>query len=238
MSASLWQSATPGPRRYAWLLGATLALFAAGCALTSKSEPISPRYFSPERPADPARAAAKPLEVPLELRLGRVYGSSHLDERLVYRDSDYQLGYYEERRWTEEPAEYLRRRLARVLFEERGLRHVVGGLGPSLEVELTGFEEIRSPRRIARVQMTARLQDARIVRWEETLTVDQPISDDNSGDLANSMVAALGVALTTAVDKIANRVVTDLSTPPPPPPAPSDSSAPPAHRRSRDAAPR
>jgi cholesterol transport system auxiliary component len=222
---------TPRPSRLAWLFAALTALATAGCALTSKSEPIAPRYFSPERPADAARV--KPAEVPLEVRLGRVYGASYLDERLVFRDSDYQLGYYEERRWTEEPAEYLRRRLARVLFEERGLRHVVGGFGPSLEVELTGFEEIRSPKRIAREQMTARLEDAHVVRWEQSLTVDQPITEDSTGDPATSMVAAIGVALGSAVDKVADRVVSDLSTPRPAPP-PGDEPARPS-RRSHDA---
>jgi len=231
MRASLGRSTNVGAGRCAWLLYAAAALLTAGCALTSKSEPIAPRYFSPERPADATRANAAPPAVPLELRLGRVYGSSHLDERLVYRDSDYQLGYYDERRWTEEPAEYLRRRLARVLFEERGLKHVVGGIGPSLEVELTGFEEIRAPRRVARVQMTARLQDARVVRWEETLTIDQPITDNTTGDIADSMVAAIGVALTTAVARIADRVVTDLSTTPPPAPSSIAPPPPPPHTR-------
>jgi cholesterol transport system auxiliary component len=235
MSASLGQRTNAGAGRCAWLLCAAAALFTAGCALTSKSEPIAPRYFSPERPAAAAPPSAPPREVPLELRLGRVYGSSHLDERLVYRDSDYQLGYYEERRWTEEPAEYLRRRLARVLFEERGLKHVVGGIGPSLEVELTGFEEIRGPKRVARVQLTARLQDARVVRWEQTLTIDQPISENAAGDVADSMVAAIGVALSTAVDQIADRVVADLSTTPPPAPP---STVPPRPRRGRDGSPR
>ena len=92
MSASPGQRTSVGAGRRAFLLCAAAALFTAGCALTSKSEPIAPRYFSPERPADPAHANAKPADVPLELRLGRVSGSSHLDERLVYRDSDYQLG--------------------------------------------------------------------------------------------------------------------------------------------------
>ncbi|MEP7121104.1 MAG: ABC-type transport auxiliary lipoprotein family protein [Byssovorax sp.] len=227
MRASLGRTAHHGARRGAWLLGAVAALLTAGCALTEKSTPIMPRYFSPERPAEATRPSAAPPEAPLELRLGRVYGSSHLDERLVYRDSDYQLGYYEERRWTEEPAEYLRRRLARVLFEERGLKHVVGGLGPSLEVELTGFEEIRAPKRVARVQMTARLQDARVVRWEETLTVDQPIAENAGGDVADSMVAAMGVALSTAVDRIATRVVADLSSTPPPAPSTLPAAPPP-----------
>ena len=234
MRASLDHRLKPGAARRTWLLYAAAALLCGGCALTSKSEPIAPRYFSPERPPDAARGGAKPAQTPYELRLGRVFGSSHLDERLVFRDSEYQLGYYEERRWTEEPAEYLRRCLARVLFEDRGLRHLVGGLGPSLEVELTGFEEIRSPKRLARVQMTVRLQDARTVRWEETMTVDQPITDV-SGDPAGTMVAAISIALGAAVDRVADRVVSDLATIPPP--APSSSATTPPPRRSRDTDP-
>ena len=225
MSASLGRLTSHGPRPLAWALCALAALATAGCALTSKSVPIAPRYFSPERPADPARVSAKPAGAPLELRLGRISSSSHLDERLVFRDSDYELGYYEERRWTEDPEEYLRRRLGRVLFEERGLRHVIGGIGPTLEVELIAFEEIRTPKRVARVQLTARLQDARLVRWEETLTVDQPIPEEGKGDGGDAMVAAIGIALGSVVDKIADRVMTELTataTPAPaaPPPLP------------------
>jgi cholesterol transport system auxiliary component len=204
------------PRRFAGLLCALAALTTAGCALTSKSAPIAPRYFSPERPADATRSSAKPPGAPLELRLGRITSSSHLDERLVFRDSDYELGYYEERRWTEDPEEYLRRRLGRVLFEERGLRHVIGGMALTLEVELTAFEEIRVPKRVARVQLTARLQDARLVRWEETLTVDQPIAEDSKGDVADGMVSAIGTALGSVVDRIADRVVTELTAIPAP----------------------
>jgi cholesterol transport system auxiliary component len=236
MSASLTRSTNRGAGRGAFLLWAAATLFTAGCALTSKSEPIAPRYFSPERTADTTRPSAPPRDVQLELRLGRVYGSSHLDERLVYRDSAYQLGYYEERRWTEEPSEYLRRRLGRVLFEERGIKHVVGGFGPTLEVELTSFEEVRAPKRVARVQMTARLEDAHMVRWEQTLTVDQPISENTTGDVADSMVAAIGAALATAVDQIADRVVADLAATPPP--APSTIAPPHPPRRSRDGSPR
>jgi cholesterol transport system auxiliary component len=220
MRTSRGRTLDQGPRRFTWILCSLAALSAAGCALTSKSEPIAPRYFSPDRASDPARSSTKLSGVPPELRLGHINGASHLDERLIFRDSDYELGYYEERRWTEEPAEYLRRRLARVLFEERGLRHVVGGFAPTLEVELTSFEEIRSPKRMARVQVAVRLQDARIVRWEETMTVDQPITSNDKGDLADAMVAALGVALSTTVDKIAERVVSDLTAPPPPAPTP------------------
>jgi cholesterol transport system auxiliary component len=189
------------------------ALLAAGCALTSKSEPMVPRYFSPERPADVDRPSVKPTASPpvAELRLGHVSSASHLEERLVYRDSDYELGYYQERRWTEAPEQYLKRRIARVLFEERGIHQVVGGAAATLELELVAFEEIRAPKHLARVQVIIRLHDQRAVRWEETLTVDQPVPESRAGDAAGAAVEALGVALHAVVDRIADRVVTELA---------------------------
>lgn len=170
---------------------------------------MTPRYFSPERPGDAAHPTTKPVARAMELRLGHVTAASHLDERLVYRESDYELGYYQERRWTESPDQYLKRRLARALFEERGLRHVVGGSAPTLEAELIAFEEVRAPKRLARVRVTARLYDPRAVRWEQTLTVDQPVGA--SGDAADATVQALGLALRTVVERIANRVGTELA---------------------------
>jgi cholesterol transport system auxiliary component len=205
------------PRRCVVLLCAASALTASGCALTSKSDPIAPRYFSPERSGDVTspRASARPPGPPAELRLGRIDGASHLQERLVFRDSDYELGYYAERRWTEAPEHYLKRRLTRVLFEERGLRHVVSGLATTLEVELTAFEEIRAPERVARIQVIVSLHDHRVVRWEETLTVDQPVvAKEGKGDVADAMVEALGQALRTVVDRIADHVVGELAAPP------------------------
>jgi cholesterol transport system auxiliary component len=198
-------------RRGALLLCTLAALFAIGCALTSKSEAIAPRYFSPERAGGIARTGAKSM---VELRLGHIESAPHLDERIVFRDSDYELGYYEERRWTEGPEQYLKRRLERALFEERGLHRVVGGVAPTLEVELTAFEEIRAPRRIARVEVMVRLQDQRFVRWEETLTIDQPILVKAGGDAAEATVAALGLALGAVVDRIADRAVLELTAPP------------------------
>jgi cholesterol transport system auxiliary component len=183
---------TGGGRRAALLLCALSSLGAPGCALTSKSEPSAPRYFSPERPGGPARSGPRPTGPTGELRLGRVSGPAFLDERLVYRDSAHELGYYQERRWTEAPDQYLSRRLAHVLFEERGLHRVVAGAAATLEVELVAFEEIRAPRRAARVEVIARLRDQRTVRWEETLTVEEPIAVTKGADLAEGMVEASG----------------------------------------------
>jgi len=206
-------------RRSTPLLAGIAALFLFGCALTSKSEPILPRYFSPELSGaiehkDGIKPASASDGVAGELRVGRIRAASHLDERMVYRDTAFELGYYQEKRWTEAPEEYLRRRLERALFEERGLRHVIGGSAPTLEVELTAFEEIRKPKRIARVQVRVRLQDARLVRWEETLTVDRPVAEGSSDEWENEMVKAVGFALVTVVNQIADRVTKELTIPP------------------------
>ncbi len=189
------------------------ACFLVGCALTSKSETITPRYFSPERSGAIEKPLSPPQGIAAELRIGHVSAASYLDERMVFRDSAFELGYYQEKRWTEAPEEYLRRRLERALFEERGLRHVVGGTAPTLEVELLAFEEIRKPKRITRVQVSVRLQDSRLVRWEETFTVDQPVDEAKKGDIADAMVEALGLALVTVVNRIAERVTKELTAP-------------------------
>jgi cholesterol transport system auxiliary component len=197
---------SPQPR----VLIVVAVVAATGCALLSKSAPIAPHYFSPERPSDVPRLARQLPGAAAELRLGRVEGASHLEERLVFRDTASEIGYYRLRRWTEAPEQYLKRRLARVLFEERGLRQVVGGGGPTLEVQLTAFEEIRVPRRMARVQVIARLHDERFVRWEETVTMDLPVVAARDGDTADAAVEAIGRALRATVDRIADRVTHEL----------------------------
>jgi cholesterol transport system auxiliary component len=183
----------------------------AGCALTNKSDPLTPRYFSPERSGEAVRSGSKAPSTPAELRLGHVDGAAYLEDRLVFRDSSNELGYYEERRWTEAPEQYLKRRLSRVLFQEHGLRHVVLGSAPTLDVQLTAFEEVRVPTRVARVQIAVELHDERLMLWEETVTVDQPVPADRKDDPADAVVQALGTALRVAVDRIADRVVSELA---------------------------
>lgn len=196
----------------ALILCALTGFAASGCALTSKSPPTAPRYFSPERAGEVVRPSARLAGRPVELRLGRVHAAAHLDERLVFRDADnYELGYYQERRWTEAPEHYLRRRLGRVLFEERGIQHVIGGDAMTLVVELGAFEEVRTPKRLARVQVTVRLQNQRSVRWQETLTAEQPVAVTASERSADALVEALGTALRGVVDRIADRAGVELT---------------------------
>jgi cholesterol transport system auxiliary component len=202
------------PRACAIIACAIMASVAPGCALLSKGDPGAARFFSlerePDRPGATLAVASGSRGDPVELRVGRVTGAPHLEERLVFRGSAYEINYYRERRWTEPPELCLKRLLERMLFEKRGLRHVVGGAGPTLDVQLTAFDEIRFPQRLARVQVIASLHDERLVLWEETLTVDRLVVEEGNGDLALETVEALGEAMQTAVDRVADSVVREL----------------------------
>lgn len=203
-------------RACALLLVLVTGALGPGCALLSKADPGGARYFSLVR--EPVGPKELPSGVPGErggpagLRLGRIRGATHLEDRLVYRDSTYELGYHAALRWTEPPQESLQRLLTRALFEERGLRHAVEGGGPTLDAELTALDELRGPPHVARAQVVVRLHDERRVLWEETITVDRPIADLEGGDPALETVEALGVALQTLVEQVADRAVRELET--------------------------
>ena len=208
--------------RARWSLALACCSLAA-CALTSKSDPLRPRYFTPESGgAESAPTTAPgfgPSSAGLSLRLGHISASTNLREQIVYRRSELELGYYEDRRWTERPEVYLRRALSHALFEQRGVVRAMSGPVPTLEVELVAFEEVRAPQHKARLRAIAMLHDQRFGRFEQTVTVERPIVGDD--DDIDGVVRALSEALQSAVAEISQRVVDQLtamaqSAPPPP----------------------
>jgi ABC-type uncharacterized transport system auxiliary subunit len=191
---------------------AFLIVSLGACALTSKSKPLEVRYFTPARPdppaASPPLAGPEPKAAPpLELRLGRVDAASYLREKIAFRDSDHEVGYYETLRWTEAPDAFVRRALGRALFQQHGLEEVVSGIAPQLEVELTAFEEVRAPRHVVRVEMTWKLRDHRNVLLQRTVAVEKPIDDASPGAIA----VAMGAALDEAVEAIVTDVIAELT---------------------------
>jgi ABC-type uncharacterized transport system auxiliary subunit len=178
----------------------------SGCALLGKNEPIVPRYFTPEYQGDTATAPVSQLH----LRLGRVEGWSHLRERMAVRNAAREFSYYEDRRWTERPEIYLRRALARTLFEERGVVEALSGRAAVLEVELIAFEEVQEPHQ-ARLQARVVLRDDRTGLLQETITVEQPVAQTGEADPARAVVDALSQALHAGVARIADHVVAKLA---------------------------
>ena len=188
------------------------ALLCAGCALTSKSDSVILRYFTPERASLESAATKAPSAPPtanadLELRLGRVDAASYLRDRLVYRNSDYEVGFYDELRWTERPESYLKRALARSLFEEHGIRQMVSGAGLVLEVELDAFEELRAPQHVAHVEIAWMLHGAQAALAQRTLVVDRPLTSD----APDAVAGALADALHEAIARLTTDVVAEMS---------------------------
>ena len=182
-----------------------------GCALLGKSDALSPRYFSPDStPPRPVATSTPPVASGPELALGRVSAASYLGERIVYRESNHELSFYDERRWSEKPEAYLRRALARTLFEQRGLRRLVSGVSATLDVELTELSEVRGPSPVARVAATYVLYDQRQVRRQASVYVELPLAPKAAPEV---IARSLTDALNRAVELLAEQVVTELRAP-------------------------
>lgn len=194
-----------------------LLLLSGGCALLGKSDPLVPRYFSPEAPdgsLGTSRAAPRGAPPGLALRIGRVGGGSYLKERIVFRESNHELGFYEDRRWTERPEVYLQRALERSFFEERGVQRAVSGASPTLTAELIEFEEMREAGGGVRIEVSYALHDDRKVIRERTFVVEQPIAAGDNASRPERIAAGLGDALGRTVAQIADQVITDLAATP------------------------
>ena len=198
-------------RRQIQLFSLSLLLGFSGCAIFSKGEVTSRRYFSPDLPLATAKVGAKRSGV--ELRLGRVSAGTYIGDKIVYRESNYEVGYYDERLWTEKPDAYLRRALTRKLFEEEGLRNVVSGAAPTLDVELISFEEVRAPEHIALVRIAMSLHDDRVNLMQRTIAVQRPIAVTPKAGEADAVAQGLGEALRAAVDDVTTQVLARLATP-------------------------
>jgi len=179
------------------------------CALTGKGDAIYPRYFSPEAEAE-SGASSAPAGPPLALRLGKVDAASHVEERFAYRLEPSELSYYEERRWTEPPERYLRRALERELFQRRGIRRTVSGPGATLDIELTAFEEVRTPPARVRLSLSFSLHDDRQSQLERHVLVERPLPASGQTASARDVTAALSLALNAAVQDVSEQVAHEL----------------------------
>jgi cholesterol transport system auxiliary component len=183
------------------------ALCLAGCALTSRSEPMRIRYYT----IDATSADRMPTRARdnLELRLGRIDASNHLSEEIAVRNGTHELEYFDDRRWTEKPQEYLRRALAQALFQQRGVTRVFSGPALSLDVELVEFEQVLGDQPRVRMQAIATLRDERRSLFQETFSVERPIAAGGA-DEAEQAASAFAAALLDVVDKLSERVLASL----------------------------
>lgn len=193
-------------------LVATLLAIGNGCALTSKADPVNIRYFDPERtPPSPTRGARSDsagVNSPVSVRLGRVQSGHHLRERIIYQNSEYELGYHDDLRWLERPAVYAERAIVRALFERRATQRVLGASAPTLEVEVSAFYQVRTSKGdYAFVQLDARLSEVNAVIWQNTFSAREAAA----GSDIEAVVAAMAGALEGAAESLAQGVSAALS---------------------------
>jgi len=167
----------------------------AGCALTSKSPPLDIHYYAPQTSEVVPKSEPKEIKI----RLGRVFSGSHLRTRIAYRASPIEIEFYETRRWTEPPEAFVRRALERALIG-RGVL-VTGGKALKLDVEVLGFEEVRSPQ-VARVSLRYMLIDDRVVVASGVVEVERPATQGFA-----SFVTALGAAIDEACARLVEEVL-------------------------------
>jgi cholesterol transport system auxiliary component len=196
--------------RTSTIAAAAFLAFVPACALLTKADPIVPRYFSPEpittKRVEPAASSG------LELRLGRVNAEAYMKDRIVRRDSAYEVAYYDERLWTEKPETYVRRALARAIFDEGGVREVRSGVATTLQVDVLAFEEVVKPVHVGRVELAYVLYDDRVVLLSRSIAVERPIALAKGDAAAGALVEALAGAMSAAVDAVALATTAELHT--------------------------
>jgi uncharacterized lipoprotein YmbA len=193
-----------------WLVLATMLGATSSCALLAKSTPVVPRYFSPE-PTEASSTPSVTQRPQLAVRLGRIGSGSYLKERMVHRDSEYELGFYEDRRWAERPEAYLQRALESSLFEQRGFTRAVSPRAPTLTADLVEFDEITGTAPRVRLRVSYALHDELTVFLERTYSIERPVEPGSETLRPARVAAALGVALREAVGKIADDVARDIA---------------------------
>ncbi len=193
-------SATDGP---SWLW----YLMLSSCALTDKQPALNVHYYSmspPSLTSEPLSPSASSPNSHLRLvRISRVKASSHLNKKLYFRSSAVEGGYYEDRRWTEKPAELVHRELDRALFEQGRFSEQLAGDALVLEVEVLAFEEVRlGASRHALIELRYQLQDDSKVLLAQTVRVERAAK----APAPEEVVKALSLALEEACQELAVRL--------------------------------
>jgi cholesterol transport system auxiliary component len=174
-------------------------LLANGCALLSRGTPLQPRYYDP---APPQRFAASITSPACRLKLGDVMADDSLGRSIAFRRSPHEVGFYETRRWSESPDNYLRRALERRLFDEQRCERILSGGGLTLDARLIAFEEQRGRPHQARVAVHVVLHDEQGVAAETTFEAARPFPAGESDAAFEAFVAAVAQALDDVVGDV------------------------------------
>lgn len=193
----------------AWLVCSVVILCCmAGCLGPREFIPI--RYYSIDHlpPTRPQVSHSRPVTLGVQ----PFTAATRYRDRILYRVSDVEVGFYEFDRWVEPPEEMVTRVMTAVLRASRLFRQVTsaGNVQPPawiLSGEVTRFDETRAAAG-SRAECWLRLElrharDERLL-WSEALTAEEPLTAETP--------EALAQAMSQAVQEVAMRLVAKLET--------------------------
>ncbi len=167
----------------------------SGCR--SFHEPNELRMFRPESQVEGPLPRLAPKNGHF-LHLDRVTSAAHLKERIAWRRSRVEYGYFEDRRWSELPERFVTREIEVELFERRGYQERRSVEDPTLSIDVTAFEEVIEPVPMALVELHVRLTRARGGTLFDGMCQGAVDVADDSGD---ALAKAMGKALRSATEQ-------------------------------------
>jgi uncharacterized lipoprotein YmbA len=180
----------------------------AGCLARNAAEP---RFFRPDsvllrESTESADSVAAPRST-RAVRIRAVVGESFLRERVVWRSSPVEYGFYEQRRWHELPASYVDQALRAAFRKTARVRLSDDVRVPALHVAVTAFDEVLVPAHVAVAQATASLRDAHgQLLLERPFAAEMPIAGDDPATMARAMGGALDAVATGIAEAVGDAV--------------------------------
>ena len=163
---------------------------------------LSPRYYLIDTDPVIARSAA---ECPFSLGIGKIRAPSRYRDRIVYRTSEYDLGFYEYSKWAESPDEMARRALRNIadrsgLFRRVDYNEMLPLADLVLEGELGSFDQvIAGEKTYAVCEMTLFLLDGKSSALLWSFTAVTEVRQEKDGEFAAAMSAAVKTAIEDAL---------------------------------------
>jgi ABC-type uncharacterized transport system auxiliary subunit len=186
-----------------------LAVCVGGCLFRTAE---APRFYRPASVAldgrddastDGHAVAGDALAEPPRVRLHTVHSAPFLRERMVWRASDVEYGFYEQRRWSELPSRYVRRAVATTLEATAGVLLVDDVNAPRLDVEVLAFDEVVAPKHEASVVLAATMRQADRTLLDRTYAARVAIATDDGSGTAQAMGKALDEVAKAVADGVA-----------------------------------
>lgn len=176
-----------------------------GCLFSERNDGTPPRYFHPGW----TEVDSSGESLPVSVQIGRTSAAGHLGSRFVYRPSEYEYGFYEERVWSDLPVRYLERALSDEFYRKRQVDVPTNAFVPRVRVELTAFEEAFRPRHEVLVGLTASVEGPGGALMERSFEGRVPLPNASPEAMAEAMgeglrdvIGQMGIWLASLFNKI------------------------------------